>query len=197
MEPRDEAYRRWVFTIPNMICMIRLVGSLALLCLALVGQRLGFVGLFVALTLSDWIDGRLARWLRQRSDLGARLDSLADAALYTAMLGGMLLLCYDRLLLESAWIATALASYLLTTVAGLIKYRRVPSYHTQAAKKTQAIVLISVVLFVLEIAAWPIRIAAVAVTLTNIEATLLTWMLPTWQADVSSLWKLLRQRKPR
>lgn len=195
VEPRDEKYRHWIFTLPNMICMGRLAGSLFLLLLAWYEYRLGFVGLFVTLTLSDWIDGRLARWLRQRSDFGARLDSFADATLYACLLFGVLLLCKDALRGELIWISLAVASYVVTTVAGLIKYGKVPSYHTIAAKKTQGIVLLAGILLVLELYVWPTRIAAVAVTLTNIEATFLTLVLPTWQADVSSLWKVMRERK--
>ncbi len=195
MEPRDEDYRHWIFTLPNVICMLRLVGSFGLMALAWYGYRQSFVWLFVALTLSDWIDGRLARWLHQRSDFGARLDSFADAALYTALVLGVLWLCKDVLQNELGWIVVAVSSYVVTTGAGLIKYGRVPSYHTWAAKKSQAVVLIAGILLVLELLVWPTRVAALAVTLTNLEATLLTLVLPTWQADVSSLWKVLRDRK--
>ncbi|MCA9133311.1 MAG: CDP-alcohol phosphatidyltransferase family protein, partial [Planctomycetales bacterium] len=186
-EPRDEAYRHWIFTLPNVICMVRLLGSLCLLALAVFGFRYAFVGLFVALTLSDWIDGRLARWLHQRSDFGARLDSFADASMYTALLLGIVILSRDIVIAEFPWLAMALSSYLLTTLAGLIKYHRVPSYHTWAAKKSQGLVLLAGITLIFWQSVWPLRLAAVAVTLTNLEATLLTVLLPTWQADVSSL----------
>lgn len=194
VEPRDEEYRNWIFTLPNVICMVRLAASLFLLVLAWYEYRHGFVGLFVVLTLSDWIDGRLARWLHQRSDFGARLDSFADATLYTCLLLGVFLLCKDALRSELIWIAVAIASYVVTTVAGLIKYGRIPSYHTVAAKKSQGIVLLAGIFLVLEIYVWPTRVAALAVTVTNIEASLLTLVLPTWRADVSSLWKVMRER---
>jgi cardiolipin synthase (CMP-forming) len=193
-EPRDEEYRNWIFTLPNVICMVRLVGSLLLIVLAWFEYRQGFVALFAVLTVSDWIDGRLARWLHQRSDFGARLDSLADAVLYASLLCGVLMLCDETLRSELVWIAVAVGSYVVTTGAGLIKYRKVPSYHTFAAKKSQGIVLLAGIFLVLELSVWPTRIAALAVTLTNLEATLLTIVLPTWQADVSSLWKVLRER---
>ena len=177
LEPRDAAYRNWIFTIPNIICMVRLVGSGLLLGLAIAGLPNWFVLLFVALTLSDWIDGRLARWLRQRSDFGARIDSFADAALYAALLLGCAILCRAQLVAEWPWLALALGSYVLTTVAGGIKYRRVPSYHTWAAKRSQFLVLVAGIALVLATNVWPLRIASIAVTLTNLEATLLTVVL--------------------
>ena len=88
IEPRDEKYKDAIFTVPNLICFGRLFGSFALFGVALLGWPYWFVGLFLALSLSDWIDGKLARWLHQRSDFGARLDSAADAMLYAALIGG-------------------------------------------------------------------------------------------------------------
>jgi cardiolipin synthase (CMP-forming) len=195
IEPRDEGYRKWIFTIPNIICMVRIAGSVAMLAVAWYGWRYWFAGLFVALTLSDWIDGRLARWLRQRSDFGARLDSFADSLLYGALVLGVLVLCQVALQHELPWIAIAVISYVVTSGAGLIKYGKIPSYHTIAAKKSQSIVLLAGILLVFEVAAWPVRIAAIAVTLTNIEATWLTLILPKWQADVPSLWSVWQARR--
>ncbi len=160
VEPRDEAYRHWIFTLPNVICMLRIAGSLLMLGVAIGGYRTAFLSLFVVLTLSDWIDGWLARWLHQRSDFGARLDSFADAALYSSLILGVTILCREELQRESLWVVVALASYALTTAAGLIKYGKVPSYHTTAAKKTQGIVLLAAILLLLQWASWPIRIAA-------------------------------------
>ncbi len=192
IEARDAAYRDWIFTIPNVICMVRLAGSIVLVLLALGGHRYWFVGLFIGLTVSDWIDGRIARWLNQRSAFGARLDSLADAVLYAALLAGTAILCWETFRAEYLWLGIAVGSYFMTTLAGLIKYHRVPSYHTWAAKKSQGLVLLAGMAIILGWAVWPLRLAALAVTLTNIEATLMTWALPTWRADVPSLRAALR-----
>jgi cardiolipin synthase len=196
-EPRDPEYRDKILTVPNVICFVRLVGSFAMFGLALANLPTWFVGMFVVLTISDWIDGRLARWLHQRSDFGARLDSFADAALYTALLLGCLVLKWQVVWQELWWVGTGLSSYALSTTFGLIKYGRVPSYHTFAAKKTQALVLLAGIALVLDWSVWPFRIASVAVTLTNLETTALTWVLPKWQADVSSLWRVLRNKQDR
>ena len=49
-----------VVTVPNIICAIRLVGSLVLVASACAGHNEIFLWLFVALAMSDWIDGKLA-----------------------------------------------------------------------------------------------------------------------------------------
>jgi CDP-diacylglycerol--glycerol-3-phosphate 3-phosphatidyltransferase len=186
-EPRDPRYKNSIFTLPNLICMGRLVGSFVLFAFALLGWRYGFVGLFMALSLSDWIDGKLARWLHQRSDLGARLDSTADAVLYAALLGGALILSWEILQHELIWLAVGVGSYAVTTGAGLWKYGRVPSYHTYGAKFTQWLAMFAGVCLILQWSVWPMRIVVIAVTLTNLEATLITLALRSWKADVLTL----------
>ena len=194
MEPRDEPFRHWIFTIPNIICMVRLVGSVVMFCVALAGWRVWFLSLFVGLTLSDWIDGKLARWMHQRSDLGARLDSFADSILYASFLFGSFILCYDVLQHELIWMVAAVLSYVITSAAGLVKYGRIPSYHTLSAKRTQGLVLLGGIVLLLGYSVWPLRLAAAAVIYTNMEATTLTWLLPEWRADYPSVWALLRER---
>lgn len=186
-DDRDDRYKSSIVTIPNAICFGRLIGSFVMFGFALAGWRFWFVGLFLILSLSDWIDGRLARWLHQRSDFGARLDSTADAVLYSALLGGAVILSWHLIHQELAWLAVGLGSYAVTTGVGLSKYGRVPSYHTYGAKITQWIALIGGVCLVLHWSVWPLRIAMIAVTLTNIEATAITCVLKDWQADVLTL----------
>jgi cardiolipin synthase (CMP-forming) len=68
-----------VFTIPNIISMLRLLGVPFFVWLILVPQAdvVAFVVLTIA-GISDWVDGYLARRLNQQSELGALLDPLAD-----------------------------------------------------------------------------------------------------------------------
>lgn len=191
----EGAYRDKFVTIPNIICVIRLVGAVWLFWLALQGKLYLFTGVFVALSLSDWIDGRLARWLKQRSDFGARLDSFADSVLYGALLFGMLWLRWDVLKQEMVWWVVGLLSYFLTTAAGLLKYGRVPSYHTYGAKISNWLILIGGVCLLLDYSVWPFRLAMLGGTLTNLEATAITWYLPEWRADVLTLLHVLPQKK--
>lgn len=187
IEPRDEAYKDSIVTIPNMICFARLTGSFVLFAFAVVGWRVPFVVLFIVLSLSDWIDGKLARWLHQRSDFGARLDSFADAALYAGLIGGALLLSWQTLQSELIWITIGVSSYALTTGAGIWKYGRIPSYHTYGAKATQWFALLAGGFVILGWSVWPMRIAMIALTLTNLEATAITYVLKEWRADVLTL----------
>jgi len=193
-ELAESLYRdRWL-TIPNLICIARLIGSIGLIGVAWAGYSTTFVVGFIVLSLSDWIDGKLARWLNQRSKFGARLDSASDATLYTCLIIGSLILKWDVLAGELFWIGMALASYTMTTGLGLWKYGKVPSYHTYGAKCSQWLVLGGAVAMLLDWSLWPLRISTVAVTLTNIEATAMTCLLKRWHADILSITHLLKDR---
>ncbi len=187
-------YQNRIVTIPNIICAVRLAGSIALFGFALTDNAGLFAVLFTLLSLSDWIDGKLARWLNQRSEFGARFDSFADSVLYAALFFGLSWLRWDVLMTEAVWWIVAFLSYLLTTSYGLWKYGKVPSYHTYGAKASQWLVLAGAVLLLLEYSSWPFRIAMIGVTLTNLEATALTWCLKEWRADVLTIVHVLPER---
>lgn len=191
---KTEARTDRVATIPNIICVLRILGSIVLVVLAANGRDQVFLWLFVALVMSDWVDGKLAILLNQRSTWGPRLDSWADAALYLALLIGSLLLRGEVLQSELEWVLPALASYALSTLAGFWRYRRWPSYHTRAAKTSCFLILAGAVCLLGGWDLWPLRIALAAVTLTNLEALLITILTPHWQADVESVFHVLRER---
>jgi cardiolipin synthase len=76
----DQDQRIW--TIPNGISMARLLGVPVFLWLVLgVDSKTGdwwAVGLLLASSASDWLDGKIARALNQQSRLGQLLDPAAD-----------------------------------------------------------------------------------------------------------------------
>jgi len=183
-----------IVTVPNVLCAIRLLGSVVLAALAVAGRSELFFWLFVALAFTDWLDGKLAILLRQKSVLGARLDSWADAALYAALLFGVLWLHGSIIRAELGWILPGVASYGISTTAGFWKFRRWPSYHTRAAKISWFLVAVAVVCLFEGWTVWPIRVAAAAVILTNLEALLITILSTRWRADLESVVHVLRER---
>jgi cardiolipin synthase (CMP-forming) len=77
-----------------------LASSPFLVALALAGQAMPVLVLFLVLEASDWIDGKVAIVLEQRSTLGARLDTVADLTMYAALLGALAILEREVLLTE-------------------------------------------------------------------------------------------------
>lgn len=187
-----------LWTLPNAICAARIALSPLLVILALRDQRLALLIAYIALTASDWLDGKLAILLDQRSRIGPRLDTIADLVMYASLGVAVLILDGDRLVPEWPWWTTALLTYLIAGAASLAKFRRWPTYHTGLAKVSWFLVLIGASLFVLapsdwlrlgsEAAGiWPLRLALVTVTLGNLQSLAITRVLPHWASDVRTV----------
>ena len=67
-----------VWTIPNVLTMIRLILVPVFVVLFLKGHKMASLGVFVAASLTDMLDGYLARKLNQITDFGKLFDPLAD-----------------------------------------------------------------------------------------------------------------------
>ena len=184
--PRDPS-RRWA-TIPNALSLFRWLGSPLLIAIGAVGEARGFVLAYLVLALSDWIDGKIAVGWNQRSRLGARLDSFADATLYASLLIGGLLLWHDVLTDEWPWLVMAVGSYAVATVAGLIRFGRWPSYHTRSAKLSWGFMMAGVAGIAWAWSPWPLRIGLVSVTLANVESLVITLRSSRWRNDVIGFW---------
>lgn len=197
MTGHDISDRLW--TVPNALCFLRLGGALFLLFIAWLGHNEVFLWTFLFLAMTDWFDGKLAILLNQRTVIGARLDSWADASLFVALLYGLLAMYRDVLLQDLPLVITAVGGYLASTAAGFWKYGRWPSYHTRAAKTCWFFSTVAVIALFLDYASWPLTVALVAITLTNIEAIVITAISPQWQANVPSVyhaWKKTRVLSP-
>lgn len=181
-----------VWTIPNILCLIRLIGSPFLTLLGWAEFPVAFVVLYLFLMATDWIDGKLAIWLDQRSAYGAKLDTWADASMYGCLLIGIWPLAGEPLAQDWLWIAMALLSWSVAIGAGYFKFAVWPSYHTRSAKIAWLLILVGVMVLVVTGHQWPLRIALVAVTIANLESTAITTMLKHPAVDVPSIFAAKR-----
>lgn len=183
--------------LPNALTAFRLLASPALAVLALSGRDDLFLYLFLILEVTDWLDGRLAVLLNQQSEFGARLDSVADMVMYGLLLAGLLVLEWESLHAEWPWIALVPATYAASWGVSMVKFGQMPSYHTLAAKASYFLVIgATAALLVLDLV-WPVRVAAAAAALTNLESVVITLVLDTPRSDVVSLFGVLEEERAR
>ena len=187
--------REPLLTVPNLLCAFRLFTSPLLVVLAWFELPSWCLGLFVILLLTDWLDGKVARLLKQETLFGSRLDSFSDSAFYGCVLLALLVIRAEIMQRESIWLALALSSYVLSVATGWIKFKRVPSYHTRLAKTSWLLVGIGVVSVFAGWTIWLFRLALGTVFLTNLEAMAITLVLPEWRVNVSWLFQALRERR--
>ena len=68
-----------IWTLPNALSLLRLLGVPVFIWLLLGPEADGWaVGILMISGFTDWLDGKLARWLDQSSKIGALLDPAAD-----------------------------------------------------------------------------------------------------------------------
>jgi len=86
--PTDPQVSNRVFTLPNALSLLRLLGVPVFLWLVLVREAdLAAVGVLIFSGFSDWLDGRLARAWGQVSRVGQLLDPIADRLYIVATVG--------------------------------------------------------------------------------------------------------------
>ncbi len=86
----DAAGRRWL-TLPNLLSLLRLAGVPLFLWL-LLGPHADALAVVVlaAAGITDWLDGKIARWFNQSSRLGELLDPTVDRLYILAALAAFL-----------------------------------------------------------------------------------------------------------
>ncbi|MDO9007775.1 MAG: CDP-alcohol phosphatidyltransferase family protein [Thiobacillus sp.] len=104
--------------LPNFISMLRLAAVPLVAWLILQQRWEAACWLFLAAAVSDGIDGMLARWLNQMTQLGAALDTVADKALGVVTL--VLLTLAEAIPL---WVTLAILLRDSIIVLGALSYR--------------------------------------------------------------------------
>jgi cardiolipin synthase len=179
--------------LPNLVTGSRLVAVVLLLVAAALGLGRACLAIIAYALFTDAIDGPLARALGQATTRGAQLDSIADCALYlTAPVVALLLFPWLRAT-DMTTLLVVLAAYALPVAYGVVKFRRLTSYHTTAAKVAGVTISLTFFLLVATRIAWPFRIATAVLVLSAIEEMCITFMLPGWRANVPSLRSVFRK----
>ena len=137
-----------------------------------------WLGIWVVfLVFTEWIDGFLARRFKMASAVGARLDTAADFVFYACLLLAVIALRPNLFYAQRPWILTAVGSYFLSWLLSIVKFGRIPSYHTWAAKGAWGVVGVGTICLLADISSWPFQVAMTCVLLTNLEAICITFVL--------------------
>jgi CDP-diacylglycerol--glycerol-3-phosphate 3-phosphatidyltransferase/cardiolipin synthase len=135
----DQAARRPILTsLPNILTYGRIVAVPVLVALMFFPDsptaRWSAFGVFLIASITDWLDGYLARMWEQQSALGRMLDPIADKLLVGAAL---LMLVYDRTISGwSMWAAVIILSreILVSGLREFLAELNVKIHVTQLAK---------------------------------------------------------------
>lgn len=183
--------------LPNLISITRLTMAPVLLGLAWLGYARTAIVILVMSFASDALDGYLARRLGQASQLGARLDSVGDFAIYMTVPLLAWWLWPDILRRESPYFIAVIASTILPPVIGYCKFRTLISYHTWAVKLAAFLVGGSVILLFAGGSPWLFRMVIPVSIYAGLEEIVITLVSPISRSNVKSFWHVMGPRLAR
>lgn len=173
-----------VFNLPNVITLLRMAAVPVVAWLILHQRWEAACWLFLAAAVSDGIDGLLARWLNQLTQLGATLDTLADKAL-----GVVTLVMLTQAGAIPLWVTLAILLRDSIIVLGALSYRGLAGHleiHPTWLGKTHMFaefVLLTLVLAdlgkLLEIDAWLMALFAAVFVIAVTSGVQYVWI---WSA---------------
>jgi CDP-diacylglycerol--glycerol-3-phosphate 3-phosphatidyltransferase len=82
--------------------------------------------------------------------------------------------------------------YLAPIGYGLLKYRRLTSYHTIGARVAGVLLTFTGALFVWTGLTWPLYAATLVLIISAVDEMLITHLFPAWHANVPSAWHAFR-----
>lgn len=188
---------RWLYYFINGLTLYRLCAAFLLAGLLYYRRLELFRWLLPLSLLTDAVDGFLARRYQAVSQLGARLDSLADQFTLAAAVAGLFVFRSDFLRQQQVLIAGVLALYVIQTILALIRYGRISSFHTLLAKITGLLSGIFLALvFLSPQPVYPLFYLTIALAfLELLEEIVLVFVLPAWQTDVKGLYWVWQRKK--
>jgi CDP-diacylglycerol--glycerol-3-phosphate 3-phosphatidyltransferase len=159
--------------IPNMLSILRIL--LSFLLIPLISARIVFVVVYITIGLTDVLDGLIARKYGYESDLGAKLDSIADFVFYLTLIV-IFLKVYSPILgvMHQAALMVIIAIRLINMLLTKIKYKRVVFIHTLANKVAGFIVYLIPMIFLFFQHIFVIWIILMIVFIAAIEELMIT-----------------------
>ena len=179
-----------IFSIPNILSLLRLSLVPVLLVLAASGKADAFLQVLAISLVTDVLDGYLARRLDQTSEFGAKLDSCGDMFTYGSMILGIYWLWPEVFAAQAMYLLAAALSFTLPVALALSKLGEYPSYHTLAAKAAALLLAPAYYLLILGGDDLFFRVVILFHVLVALEEVAITLILRQPRSDVRSVFSL-------
>ncbi len=174
--------------LPLLCIVYRFAAGPALLWAAWQDARAVFVSVFILAVFSDIVDGMIARRLQVVTATLREADSRADLCLYLCVIAAIGHVHPEVLVNFRVPFAVAIAAQGLQWLTGLMKYRRLASYHSYSAKFWGlSLAIATVSLFGFDYAGIPFLATLIIGTAHNLEEVAMTAILPQWTFDVKTI----------
>ena len=187
--------RKDLLTLPNSISLFRLLLAPVMLLASYWGHPLAVKMLFGVAVISDLFDGILARAMELRTELGAKLDTIADLTTYVALFFCFLFLWPDFIHDAYPFFTAGFIIYTIAFSFALLKFGRFPSYHSIGGKISAVLMALSILCWFLGGPSFPFFVAITLSLIAGIEEIIITALLPRLRTNVPTCWHAYRMRK--
>jgi len=175
--------------VPNCITGLRIVGTAALLFIEPLSAA--FYIIYTLSGLSDLLDGWIARTTNTTSELGSRLDSIADLLLYAVMIIRVFPELWKRL---AVWIWYVLAVTILLRLVSYgyvaVKYHRFSAMHTYSNKASGLLAFLVPYFLLLKNATPVCGVVVIVALLSTVEELVLHLCMKEYDPSVKSVFML-------
>jgi phosphatidylglycerophosphate synthase len=182
---------------PNVLSGTRLALMPFVLGAALADSRRAFVVLLGFALSTDVFDGYLARKLNAFSDLGRKLDSLADYVTMITGIVGIALLWPGTFERELPWIVAGLGAFFGVVAYGFLRLGRAPCYHTWLAKAGGAACALSMIPLLTDFSEVPFHVAIALQIGAGIDELAIALLVPRHVGEMASSWHAWKLRQSR
>ena len=149
---------------------------------------------YILAIFSDIFDGIIARKLEVSTPQLRQADSWADICLFLCLALSTWLVYPSVILNFRVPLLIAVAAQLLLFAISLIKFGKLPSFHTYTAKAWGIALLVAAIALFGFGYAPTLWVAIVLCWINSLEEIVMTLILPSWACDVLSLFHAIKLR---
>ena len=123
-----------IYNIPNFLSLYRLLSFPFVMYLVIIGNERLFAVFLIINLLTDSLDGIIARTFRLQTELGARLDALADVGMYISAIIGVFVFKAADFTEYLLSLYIYIGAFVTSILVSLLKFKRFPSLHLYSSK---------------------------------------------------------------
>jgi cardiolipin synthase (CMP-forming) len=186
-----------ILNVPNVLSAYRILALPFITWSIAQDNKQLYITLLSINLVTDILDGFIARMFKLETELGARLDSLADVGTYIMAFAGMIVLESEFVNEHALPFIIVMTLYALPQLISLLRFRRATSFHLYSSKITgyvQGIFMFSYFLF--GYSAWYFYLMIGISCMAYIEALVLVVSLPQLRSNVKGLYWIMKDKKP-
>lgn len=184
-----------IWNVPNALSVYRILALPFIIHAIATGNDTLFITLLSVNLITDILDGLIARVFSLQTELGARLDSLADIGTYIMAFAGMVVLEPTFVTAYRNEFIVLIALWILPQLVSLIRFRRFPSFHLWSYKATgyiQGIFIFTFFLYGFNKTYFYFML--IVSCLAYLEELLLVVLLPSLRSNLKSIFFVLRSK---